>query len=98
MELNSKRVEVSKLRDDSQKEREELERKVDVAEKQTNEISTQRGFEAYVRTTYPVVKKGEGVIVIYDDDKTPVSPVRAQVTILERLSIWWREFFMGVQP
>lgn len=98
MELNSKRVEVSKLRDDSQKEREELQRKVDIAQKQTDEISTQRGFEAYVRTTYPVVKKGEGVIVIYDDNTTPVSPVREHVTFLERISIWWKNFFPESQP
>jgi hypothetical protein len=98
MELNSKRIEVSKLRDDSIKEREELQRKVDIAQKQTDEISTQRGFEAYVRTTYPVVKKGEGVIVIYDDNTTPVSPVREHITFLERISIWWKNFFPESQP
>lgn len=93
MELNTKRIEVSKFRDDSLKERNELQRKVDVAQKQTDEISTQRGFEAYVRTTYPVVRKGEGVIVIYDDNKTPVSSVRDQMTLGERFSIWWKYLF-----
>lgn len=93
MELNTKRIEVSKLRNDSIKERDELERKVDVARKQTDAISTQRGFEAYVRTTYPVVKKGEGVIVVYDDDKVPVSAVRDQVTLWEGIGIWWKDFF-----
>jgi type VI protein secretion system component VasK len=93
MELNDKRIEVAKLRDDSLKEREELERKVNKAQKETDAISTERGFEAYVRTTYPVVKKGEGVIVIYDDDKVPVSPVRENVNVWEKLSIWWKDFF-----
>jgi hypothetical protein len=93
MELNDKRIEVSKLRDDSLLEREGLQNKVDKAEKQTNDISTQRGFERYVRTTYPVVKKGEGVIVIYDDDKVPVSAVRDQITVWEHLRIWWKDFF-----
>lgn len=93
MELNDKRIEVGKLRDDSAKEREELERKVDSAQKQTDDIVTERGFESYVRTTYPVVKKGEGVIVIYDDDKIPVSAVRNRVTVWERLSIWWKDVF-----
>lgn len=93
MELNDKHNDVSKLRDDSIKERDELQRKVDIARKQTNDISTQRGLEAYIRTTYPVVKKGEGVIVIYDDDKVPVSAVRDRVSLWEKLSIWWTDYF-----
>lgn len=93
MELNDKRADVSKLRDDSQKEKEELQRKVEKAQKQTDFISTPRGFEAYVRTTYPIVKKGEGVVVIYDDTKSPVSTVREEVTHLEQLNIWWKNFF-----
>lgn len=94
VELNTKQVEVSKLHDDSVKEREELQRKVDIARKQTEDISTTRGFEAYIRTTYPVVKKGEGVIVIYDDNKVPVSAVRDRVSPWERLNIWWKDFFI----
>lgn len=93
MELNAKRVDVAKLRNDSIKERDELQKKVDKAFAQTNEITTQEGFEKYIRTTYPVVKEGEGVIVIYDDDKVPVSAVRENVTFKEQLSIWWRNFF-----
>ncbi len=93
MELNDKRIDANKLRDDSIKEREELQRKVDKAEKDTDAISTERGLERYVRTTYPVVKKGEGVIVIYDDNKVPVSAVREKVNLLEKLTIWWNEFF-----
>ncbi len=93
MELNDKRIEVSNLRNDSAKERDELQKKVDKAQAQTDLISTQRGFEAYIRTTYPVVKKGEGVIVIYDDDKVPVSTVREDMTVWEHLSIWWNNFF-----
>jgi translation initiation factor 2B subunit (eIF-2B alpha/beta/delta family) len=93
MELNDKRLDVGKLRDDSIKERNELQKKVDKAQKETDLISTQRGFEAYVRTTYPVVKKGEGVIVIYDDNKVPVSTVRENITFWEHLTVWWNNFF-----
>ena len=93
MELNTKRADVAKLRDDSQKERDGLQQKVEKARKETELIGTQRGIEAYVRTTYPVVKQGEGVIVIYDDDKVPVSTVRTKVTFFEQLSIWWDDFF-----
>jgi hypothetical protein len=93
MELNDKRVEVTKIRNDSVKERDELQKKVDTAQAQTDLIGTQRGFEAYIRTTYPVVKKGEGVIVIYDDDKVPVSTVREDMTVWEHLNVWWKNFF-----
>ncbi len=93
MELNGKRHEAILVRDDSQKEVDELTRKVETSKKQTEAISTTRGYEAYIRTTYPVVKKGEGVIVIYDDTKSPVSSVREKVTLPEQFSIWWRRFF-----
>lgn len=93
VELNNKRTDVAKLRNDSAKEREELQKKVDKAQKETDLIGTQRGFEAYIRTTYPVVKKGEGVIVIYDDDKVPVSTVRDKMTFWEHFTVWWNNFF-----
>lgn len=93
MELNNKRMDVVKIRDDSIKEREELQKKVNKAQLQTDLIGTQRGFEAYIRTTYPVVKKGEGVIVIYDDNKVPVSPVREDMTVWEHFNVWWKNFF-----
>ncbi len=93
MELNSKRIDVAKLRNDSAKEREELQKKVNKSQQETDLISTQKGFEAYIRTTYPVVKKGEGVIVIYDDNKVPVSTVREKMTVWEHFTIWWNNFF-----
>ncbi len=93
MELNSKRAEVAKLRDESLLERENVQQKVDKAQKETEKISTQRGFESYVRTTYPVVKEGEGVIVVYDDNKNLVSSVREKMTLWERLSIMWKNYF-----
>ena len=93
MELNDKRIDVAKLRDDSYKEKVEVERKVDIAKKQVDDIATPEGFEAYVRTTYAVVKKGEGVIVIYDDNKVPVSKVREHMTVWERFTVWWNDAF-----
>jgi cell division protein FtsB len=93
MELNTKRKDVVKLRNDSQKERSELENKVMQAEARAEFIATPRGFEEYVRTTYPVVKDGEGVIVIYDDNKSAVSEVRNKMTYFEQFMIWWRNFF-----
>lgn len=89
MELNDKRIEVAKLRDASKVEQQGLQDKVAQAQKQSDEIATPRGFETYVRTTYPVVKEGEGVIVIYDGDKSPVSQVRADMNVWERFMVWW---------
>lgn len=89
IELNNKRIEVVKLRDASKSERDIISEKVDKARKQSDEIMTPRGFESYVRTTYPVVKEGEGVIVIYDGDKSLVSQVRSDMNVWEELVVWW---------
>jgi hypothetical protein len=89
MELNDKRIEVSKLRDESKKERDILTEKVAQSQKQSDAINTPRGFESYVRTTYPVVGEGEGVIVIYDEDTRPVSQVKEGMTFWERLLVLW---------
>ncbi len=93
MELNDKRLEVKVTQDDSKKERIDLESKVETIKKQNEFIKTERGFEEYVRTTYPVVKEGEGVIVIYDDEKESVSEVREKMTLVERMAIFWNSFF-----
>lgn len=90
MELNNKRIETAKLKNDSALERSDLESKLAKSEEKNNEISTSRGLENYIRTTYPVVKDGEGVIVVYDDTKdSPVSKVREDVTFWEQLLIFW---------
>lgn len=91
MELNDKRIDVNKLRDEARLEKKDLMEKVKKAEAESEAIATPRGFEAYVRTTYPVVKEGEGVIVIYDNEKASVSAVRRDMTIWERLSIFWNK-------
>lgn len=81
---------MKKLRDDSQSERSDLEDKVKKSEEKNNQIATPRGLEAYIRTTFPVVKQDEGVIVIYDENTSPVSSVREDLTLWERLAVWWR--------
>jgi uncharacterized protein (UPF0254 family) len=93
VELNGKREEVAKLHAESQAEREGLEQKVLRAKEKNDAIATDRGFETYVRTTYPVVKEGEGVIVIYDGEKSPVAPVKADLTLWERLRVFVRDLF-----
>ncbi len=93
MELNDKRLAVKKLKEDSAQERQDLQTKVEKAKEKTAAIATPRGFEEYVRTTYPVVQEGEGVIVIYDGDASPVAPVKADMTIWERLQIYLQSIF-----
>lgn len=93
MELNGKRVAVEKTRMESETERRDLEEKVKRAEAKNEAISTDRGFETYVRTTYPVVKEGEGVIVIYDEKESPVAPVRADMTAWERVKVFLQDLF-----
>lgn len=93
MELNEKRLGVEKLRNESEIERADLEAKVARAEEKNAAIKTERGFETYVRTTYPVVKDDEGVIVIYDGDKSPVAEVRADMTIWERMKVFFQGLF-----
>lgn len=93
MELNEKRIDINKERDETKKERLELEAKVEAIRKKNEFIKTERGFEEYVRTTYPVVKEGEGVIVIYDDEKAAVSKVREKMTVWEKIVVLWNNFF-----
>ncbi len=89
IELNDKRIEVARLRKESLAERKGLEDKVAKAAEKEGAIQTPEGFEAYVRTTYPVVEEGEGVIVIYDANQSPVTPVREDMTVWERLLVFW---------
>lgn len=91
MELNDKRIDVAKLRNEANAEKVELTKKVEKAQAQSDGIATERGFNAYVRETYPVVQEGEGVVVIYDNEKTSVSTVRTDMTIWERFSIFWKK-------
>ncbi len=91
VELNNKRIEVSRLKAESQVEKQDLQEKVGRATAKEEAIKTDRGFESYVRTTYPVVQEGEGVIVIYDADQSPVTPVREDMTVWERLLVFWNK-------
>lgn len=91
IELNDKRINVSKLKEESAVERQGLEEKVAKATEKEDAIKSDRGFESYVRMTYPVVQEGEGVIVIYDANQSPVTPVREDMTIWERLLVFWNK-------
>jgi hypothetical protein len=93
VELNNKRIDVAKLHKESETEKIDLQEKVARAKEKNQNIRTDRGFDAYVRTTYPVVADGEGVIVVYDSTGSPVTPVREDITIWEHLLLLWNKLF-----
>jgi hypothetical protein len=92
MELNNKRASVALLRNEAQSKKQETQDELAKAKNQLQDIQTERGFENYVRTTYPIVKQGEGVIVVYDQEGSPVTQVREDMTIWERLLVFIRPF------
>lgn len=92
VELNEKRISASNLKEESSALRKDLEYKVTKATEKEEAIKTERGFETYVRTTYPVVGEGEGVIVIYDAPASLVTSVREDMTVWERLLVLWHRF------
>ncbi len=59
-------------------------------------LETERGKEEYVRTTFPVAKEGEKVIIVYDDNKNGVSPVKKERTTMEKFKHFLRDLFGGV--
>ena len=90
MELNDKRIAATKLRNEAMAKQEEVRGQLAKADARLTAIETERGFEEYVRTTYPIAKRGEGVIVVYDEPGSPVTPVREHMTIWERLLVFVR--------
>ena len=93
VDLNNKRIIATKLRNESLAKEQETASQLDRAKSRLSSIKTDRGFEEYVRTTYPVAKPGEGVIVIYEENNSPVTPVREHMTIWERLRVFIEPFF-----
>ena len=94
VELNNKRIASTRLRNEARTKQEEVQGQLIKADTRLAAIQTDRGFEEYVRTTYPVAKRGEGVIVVYDEPGSPVTPVREQMTVWERLLVFFRPFLL----
>ena len=91
MELNDKRISVQKLRNDTDAKKNELQDKVDSLQTRNDKMKTERGVDEYIRTTLPVVKEGEGVIVVYDSKGDVVIPARSDMNVWERLIIWFNK-------
>ena len=60
-------------------------------------LETERGKEEYIRTTFPVAKEGEKVIIVYDDNKNGVSPVKKERTTMEKFRHFLRDLFGGAE-
>lgn len=88
VDLNNKRIMADKLRNEAILKQSETAKQLERADARLASIQTERGFEEYVRTTYPVAKRGEGVIVVYEQNASPVTPVREHMTVWERLMIF----------
>jgi hypothetical protein len=58
-------------------------------------LESERGKEEYIRTTFPVAKEGEGVIIVYDDNKQVVSPVKKEMSSMEKLKHFFHDLFGG---
>jgi cell division protein FtsB len=97
MELYGKYNKVSELTAQSEKERSSLEEKLRKSEAKNDAMNTERGIEEYVRRTYPVVKEGEGVIVVYEASSSPVVPVRKDISIFERTKLFFGTLFTSAQ-
>jgi hypothetical protein len=97
VELYGKYKKVADLKAQSAKERSAMEEKLMRAQEKNDALHTERGIEDYVRRTYPVVKQGEGVIVVYEASTSPVVPVRKDVGIIEQVRMFFGTLFSN-QP
>ena len=84
---------VSDLKAQISKERQLLQEKLVRSQEKNDALHTDRGVEEYVRRTYPVVKEGEGVIVVYEASSSPVVPVRKDAPITERIKLFFETLF-----
>lgn len=95
--LYTKRNEIVKEREKKEEELQKEQGKLQVARDKKEYLETDRGREEYLRTTFPVASQGEGVIIVYDDNKRAVSPVKRDLSTKEKLIHFWRGLFGGAE-
>lgn len=93
VELYGKYSKVADLKAESAKERATMQEKLDRSQEKNDALHTDRGVEDYVRRTYPVVKQGEGVIVVYEASTSPVVPVRKDISTFEQVRMFFATLF-----
>ena len=95
--LYAKRNEIVKEREKKEEELNKQKGLLQAATDKKSYLETERGKEEYLRTTFPVASSGEGVIIVYDDNKKAVSPVKRDTTTKEKLLHFWRGLFGGTE-
>lgn len=65
--MTRKAIEASKNRKNATEKLNELTQQKNLLEKQNNDLKTEKGIEENIRDKYRVVKNGEGLVIIVDD-------------------------------
>ncbi len=76
--------EARNLRNQYQAELESLQAKQQELNEKIGELSTERGIEAEVRNRYRVVKPGESLVIVVDEENQPVGQPVDQSSVS-----WW---------
>ena len=94
VDLNDKRIKVNVTRDESALKLSTVQEKLNKSQEKYSAILTDRGVEDYVRKTFPMVKDGEGMIIVYDSSTSPVVPVKKDVGYFTDFMIWVKSIFV----
>ena len=93
--LYEKRNEIVKAKTKKEDDLTLTKNKLREAENKKIYLESERGKEEYIRTTFPVAREGEGVIIVYDDKKELVSPVKKELSTQEKINHFVNDLFGG---
>ena len=91
--LYEKRNDIVAERNKKEQELKDAERKLSDTKEKKVFLESERGKEEYIRTTFPVVRDGEGVIIVYDDKKESVTQVKKELSTKESLLRFLKDLF-----
>ncbi len=91
--LYEKRNDIVAERNKKEEELKDAERKLSDTKEKKVFLESERGKEEYIRTTFPVVRDGEGVIIVYDDKKESVTQVKKELSTKESLLRFLKDLF-----
>lgn len=97
VDLSTKLVRTKSIYDSAYVDYKSQESKTNAAKANLDLISSNRGVEGYIRETYPVVKEGEKVVVLFDSKKSPIEPVELPPTQMDKLKSWWNNLYKKVK-
>lgn len=97
VDLSTKLARTKGIYDSAYSDFKNQEAKTNAAKANLDLISSNRGIEGYIRETYPVVKEGEKVIVLFDSKQSAVEPVELPPTRAEVLKTWLHSLYSKVK-